>query len=212
MKFSNLLLTTSFIFIISFIQPDCVSANTTVKEVLDTASLKQQIDYVIQKSTTYEQYKVIKIEWVNKLRSHILDSLNKSRKQLQLSQNAVSLGQKSIDSIKASLDLTQSQLTKITREKNSIKFLGFYISKLGYNSLMFSIFIALAVMLGIMIFLFRRSNIVAKTIRQEFEELKVEFETHRLRSREREEKMARRHLDEILKYKEKKQVQNTNQK
>jgi flagellar biosynthesis/type III secretory pathway M-ring protein FliF/YscJ len=98
---------------------------------------------------------------------------------------------------------TQVQLKNAIQEKNTLKLLGVPMSKQSYNGIVWILILALSVLLVILFLAFKRGHAILKSTRQELNELKDTFEAHRIRAREREEKMARKHLDEVLKYKSK---------
>jgi hypothetical protein len=164
-------------------------------------SIEYQFNYVIEKSSKYEDYRVIKNPWVYTLRNHVLDTLKGVRKQLRETETLVLTKEKTIDTLKSALSSIDNNLTTVTKEKNSVRFLGIQMAKFYYNSLMWSIIIGLFTLLLIFIMLFRRSNVVTTQTKIALAEAKEEFETHRKRSREREERLARQYLDELNKYK-----------
>ena len=178
---------------------------TKGQEILDTGTVKQQFDYVLEKSSTYEQYKVIKNTWARKLRKHVLDSLDLARNRYNQSQVVINEKQSMIDSLEASMSQTKTELARVTREKNSFSLFGLLISKGSYNSLMWGIVLVLVALLTVLFVLFKRSNAITVRTKKDLTETKEEFESHRKRAREREERTARKHLDEILKYKNQQQ-------
>lgn len=177
------------------------AAKVPVEEVLDSATVKQQIDYVLLRSTTYEEYKVIKRVWINKLRGNILDSLNLANTELHQRDKALASRGAELDSIHANLSDLKVKLAEVTKEKNSLKVFGILINKATFNTIISTIILGLLATLFFILFMYRRSLKVTNQTKSDLTEIKHEFEEHRKKSREREEKMARRHLDEILKYK-----------
>lgn len=179
------------------------AAKPSVEEVLDTATVEQQIEYVLKRSTTYEEYKVIKIVWINELKSNILDTLASSKAGIHKRNMLLDENQSTIDSLHSSLSSIEARLLKVTQEKDAISFLGMLVNKKRYNTLMFSL---IAILSGLLIFLFvlfKRGYNITNQTKHDLSEIKQEFDVHRQRTREREERLARRHLDEILKYKNK---------
>lgn len=173
----------------------------SVEEVLDSATVEQQIEYVLKRSTTYEEYKVIKTVWINELKSNILDSLASSKASIQKRNVRLDENQSIIDSLHSNLESIEARLLKITQEKDSISFFGILVNKTRYNTLVYSLFAILLGLLIMLFVLFKRGYMITNQTKHELSEMKQEFELHRQRTREREERLARRHLDEILKYK-----------
>ena len=144
---------------------------------------------------------MVKSTWFFTLRSHVLDSLKSARKKLTETQLLVLTKDHKIDTLKSNLLNINEKLTSVNKEKNSIRFLGIQMAKYYYNSLLWSIIIGLFSLLLFFIMLFRRSNVVTVQTKASLTETKEEFEEHRKRAREREEKLARQYLDELNKYK-----------
>lgn len=192
----------SILFVLLFVSiANTFAARVPVERVLDTATVEQQIDYVLKRSTTYEDYKVIKSVWVTKLRSNILDSLTLASKAIDQRDKTLLTKAKELNEVTTELIDTKSLLAQATKEKNSLKLAGIVMNKAAYNTLLMSIIIVLLSGLAILFILYKRSLTITNRTKNDLSEIKEEFEAHRKNAREREEKMARRHLDEVLKYK-----------
>ncbi len=189
------LLIASLAFMMSF------NVNAQGKEVIDTGTIKQQLDYILTKSTTYQNYKVVRITTLNKFTSHVVDSLDKAQNQYKESLNTILSKKEEIDSLTLSLGKAKNKIEDLQTAKDSVFIFGKPINKASYNSMMWGLVLVLVGAIVLLFLLFKRSNKITSRLKSELGEIKDEFETHRKRSREREEKMARRHLDEILKYK-----------
>jgi preprotein translocase subunit SecF len=201
---------TCVFFVIGFlavIPHSLFAVDASEKSVLDTGNVEQQLEFIISKSTTYDQYKVIKITSVNKVKSNVLDTIKSIRSNFNASEQMVLSKQAQVDSLTSALENTQTQLDQTIKEKNSVSFMGLQLSKAAYKSTIFFIIVSLASLLVILFLAFRRSNAVTVHTKHELEALTDEFEAHKKRAREREEQLARKHLDEILKYKEKRHSQ-----
>lgn len=179
-----------------------VKAESTEKAAIDSGSIKQQFDYVINKSTLYNEYRAVKAIWLNKLKSHSLDTLQLVKGELKKYQELAASQTKTIDSLTAGLNTTIEKLDKATREKNSLRIFGIKIAKYQYNSIVTIIILGLLSMLIFGFLAYKRKNAVGNQNFHDLANVKEEFEMFRKRALEREQKMARRHLDEILKYKE----------
>jgi uncharacterized membrane protein len=178
-----------------------LSAQESVERPPWDKSIESQFNFIIDKSSKYEEFRVVKSTWFFTLRSHVLDSLKSARKKLTETQLLVLTKDHKIDTLKSNLLNINEKLTSVNKEKNSIRFLGIQMAKYYYNSLLWSIIIGLFSLLLFFIMLFRRSNVVTVQTKASLTETKEEFEEHRKRAREREEKLARQYLDELNKYK-----------
>ena len=85
------------------------------------------------------------------------------------------------------------------KNKNSLSFFGIQMNKALYNSIMWIIILALAVLGTILFLMFKRSFTVTRQTRKDLEETREEFESYRQQSRERYEKLVVQHHQEMLK-------------
>lgn len=177
------------------------AAGTEEKTVVDTGTISQQFKFIVNKSTRYNDYRAIRVVWFNKLQSHVIDTLTNLKSDLKSSQLQIRSQSNEIDSLNAQLIETQEKLDKSTLEKNSISIFGILMPKNAYNSIVWLLIAGLIVLLSILFVAYKRSHVITIRTKHELLETKEEFENHRKRAREREEKMARKHLDELLKYK-----------
>ncbi len=177
------------------------SQETQEKPFQEKGTIESQFNFVFDKSYKFEDFKSIRIPWFLTLKSHTLDTLKALKKELRKTQMQYATSGSLIDSLRSELKKTNDDLSIVHKEKNSLRFLGILMSKSGYNSLMWSIVLILAAALAIFIALFKRSHVITNQTNKTLSEVKEEFETFRKRALEREEKMARKHLDELNKYK-----------
>lgn len=77
--------------------------------------------------------------------------------------------------------------------------MGMEIEKGTYNTIIWSIIIALLLLLLIGFLIFKRNQRLVINRNKDLEELKVEFEAYRKTSREAREKMALQHFNELKK-------------
>lgn len=202
MRIKNQIILSLTIVLLLFIAPGNLSAaGSEEKSVVDTGTITQQFKYVVSKSTRYNDYRAIKVVWLSKLQTHVFDTLSSLKSNLKSSNTIIQNQSQEIDSLNIMLSKTQANLDRATLEKNSIVIFGMLISKSLYNSVVWLLIIGLIFLLVILFIAYKRSHVVTIRTKHELLETKEEFEAHRKRAREKEEKMARKHLDELLKYK-----------
>ena len=168
---------------------------------LNSGTIDNQFEYVIQKSNRYQDYKVVKNTWLYALKAHTLDSLNAIRKDLLDTQNVVDRQTKEISDLKTNLANTQSDLDKTNIEKDSMALFGMQMGKTNYNVLMWSFVAILMGLLFFFIFKFKNSNTLTREAKLKLEEVESEFEEHRRSALEREQKVRRQLQDELNKNK-----------
>ncbi|OED44358.1 hypothetical protein AB832_02070, partial [Flavobacteriaceae bacterium (ex Bugula neritina AB1)] len=171
----------------------------TAEQALQQEKIETQFDYVIRKSGKYQEYKVVKRVWLDKLKSNTLDSLKTLESKLKTANQQIAEQQSSIAKLEESLAKTNDNLVSITKEKDSMTFLGMPFSKSSYKTMMWTIIAALLAFLGFFIFKFKNSNSITVQAKKSLAETEAEFEEHRRRALEREQKVMRKLQDEINK-------------
>ncbi len=174
---------------------------------LNSGTIDNQFEYVITKSYTYKGngkvYKNVERYWLDALRKHTIDSLNAIKDQLNSTKQLVDNQDKEIQVLKTNLADTNATLDQTNLEKNSMSLFGFLMSKTGYNVLMWSIIAGLLALLLFFIYKFNNSNAITRQAKFALSETEEEFEDHRKRALEREQKVMRRLQDELNKQKAK---------
>ncbi|MDW5289440.1 tRNA (guanine-N1)-methyltransferase [Formosa sp. PL04] len=168
---------------------------------LNSGTLDNQFEFLIQKSNNYQNYKVVKKAWLQTLKSHTLDSLQAIRKDLVETQINVDQQANEISTLKSSLSETQNTLDLTNQEKDSMEFLGMQLSKTTYNTFIWSIIGGLLVCLLFFIYKFKNSNSTTKEAKRTLAEIEEEFDEHRKTALEREQKVRRQLQDELNKQK-----------
>ncbi len=203
MKLSKVLISFLPIFFLSI----TVSAQETEKEgSLNSGTIESQFEYLYKKSGRYEDYRVIKISQLLKFRNNVYDTLKLDRQKYLDSQNLIAKQKSNIDSLNQILEATNENLTSVTKEKDSIKLFGMQLSKGGYNTLLWSIIAALTALLALFITRFKSSNAITIEAKNAKAEIEEEYEEHRQRALEREQKLRRELQDELNKQKYAKQA------
>ena len=174
-----------------------LTAQTIEKTPLDTGNLSQQFEYVKRKSSTFNDFKVVKISRLDKMWGNALDSLSAVRSSLLTSESKVNAQQNTIDELTENLEGTKQELTAVTEEKDSISLLGIGMAKKNYHGLMWSIVFALLAMLGVAIYKFKESNKITVNAEKEFRDVSEEYEMFKKKTLEKERKLKRELQTEI---------------
>lgn len=198
MQPKNLLLSLLFITLISpFAYGQETPETPEEKLSLDAGTIESQFDYITTKSNSFQEYKVVKKTWLSKLESNILDSINKMKSELSEMNSAALASKKEMSSLQAETEAARSNLETAVATKNSISFLGIQTHKNLYNSIMWGLVLGLAALLFFFVYRFKSSHAVTADAVKTLEETKQEFETHRKKALEREQKLNRRLQDEL---------------
>ncbi len=122
-------------------------------------------------------------------------------KKLNESKSTIDNQNNEINTLKDNLKTTNDNLINITKEKDDILFLGFPMTKIAYNMLMWSMIFGLLLLLLFFIYQYKNSRIVTKQAQKDLNETEEEFETFKRVSIEREQKVRRELQDELNKQK-----------
>lgn len=172
-------------------------AQETVIE--DNNSIKNQFDKIYRTSTTYQVYKVISKDGYQRLKLNVLDSLKSSKKIISKKESLLLSEISSSKETKTLLAETKLELETALKKENSISLLGISLSKTTYNLTLWSVIVALLLGLSYFIFKFTRSNVLTKEAQNNLIDVEQEFEQHRKKTLEREQKLRRQLQDEINK-------------
>jgi hypothetical protein len=179
--------------------PFTAKSQTTLPETLVKGSLKEQMEYIQDKTRIYEDYRAIREDMFQKIKGNSLDSLKAARTEINILKSTARARDLTIDSLNTSIVAVKTDLDKMTKTKNSIRLLGIEINKLAYNAFMWTLLAILAGILAIGFLAYKRNHTVTAHTKKEIEELKKEFEAYRKASREAREKMSMAHFNELKK-------------
>lgn len=178
---------------------------TTDNLSLEEGPLNSQFDYVFKRSGNYRadgiRYEVVKESNLEKLRANVLDSLASISKKVSELKATISQHETTIGTLNKKLEETTTNLTAVSEEKDTMSFLGVQVAKATYNIILWAIIAGLFLLLGIFVYRFRNSNILTQEAKNSLSELELEYEDHRRRALEREQKISRQLQDERNKQK-----------
>jgi hypothetical protein len=187
------------LFALMTLFPLIAESQTTMPETLLKGSLKEQMDYIQDKTRIYEEYRAVREDMFQKIKINSLDSLKAAKSEISSLKFAARARNLTIDSLNASIETIKADLGKMTKTKNSIKLLGIEINKVAYNAVMWILIAALSGLLAVGFLAYKRNHTVTAHTKKEIEELKKEFEAYRKASREAREKMSMAHFNELKK-------------
>jgi hypothetical protein len=173
--------------------------NNTPKPSLDNGTIESQFDYLYRKSSTYQEYKVVKQTFYYKIKKNVLDSLKLLKNELASTKQVVTAQNTEVNELKGALKTTNDNLTNVTKEKDDIKLLGISLTKASYNTILWSIIIGLVLFLLFFIYRFKNSNSITKQANKSLAEIEEEFFAFKTIALEREQKVRRELQDEINK-------------
>jgi len=168
-------------------------------------TLRGQFEELERKSGNYRangiRYEVIKLSDLYETKNNIFDSLDTANKNIKDLTSTISANNAEIEDLNNKLQETTNNLNAVTEEKDSISFFGALISKGMYNFILWSIIFGLLLLLLFFIYRFRNSNFLTQQAKSALTDLEEEYQNHRRRALEREQKISRQLQDELNKQK-----------
>jgi len=174
-------------------------SQSSMPEILLTGSLKEQANYIEEKTRIYDNYRAIREDMFQKIKGNAIDSLVVAKKEMAGLRYLTRTKDHTIDSLNSFLESTREELDYAKRTKDSLSFLGFDINKTVYNSLMWTTVAALVFILITGWLTFKRNRRITVNTKKEYEALRKEFEAYRKSAREAREKMSMAHFNELRK-------------
>lgn len=165
----------------------------------DTLSILNQFDKVYRKSSSYQEYKVIRKITFQNLKNNVVNTIEGIDKELISKNKKNKILKDSIQSINKNLIALEGDLNLINIEKNSIYFFGLEIEKSSYKIIIMSTIILLIIMLSYFIYQFKSSYRITSLAKENLLEVENELAIYKKKSLEREQKLRRQLQDEVNK-------------
>lgn len=195
MKIVNLIIVTLFC--------SSVFAQTqlTKKQQLDALpnTVENQFIKAYGKASNWREYKMITRPDFQTLQKNIVDSVISLKKNITSKQLKINEQEKSILALNEKIETLSNNLNSSIDKENKINFIGIGMTKNSYNLLLWSIITILAITTVFFILRFKNSNSLTKAAKTNLAEIEEEFELHRKKSLEKEQKLRRQLQDEINK-------------
>jgi hypothetical protein len=157
----------------------------------ENKNLNSLWDDVINKAENYQHYKVIKKASLEDFWKVLQDSLNSSKNALRLEKNQVAQQKSQIAQLKSTVEEVKADLEHANLEKDTMNFMGAYIDKYTYASLLWALAGLLLVGCAFLYYLFFNSNKVTVEKIREYENLFNRFEDFKKNQIEKERKLKR---------------------
>lgn len=171
-----------------------------IQPELNSGNIEQQFDYIINKSTSYKAFQLIRKTSILKVKSNAMDSITLATYNLVEAKKSEKEAVKTVAELKAEVKNLNLQIETISKDVDSISFLGMPLSKTAYNSLVWLIIVALFSGLLIFMFLFKKSNLTTKSAVSNLEKVDLDFENFRKKALTKEQETMRKLQDEINKH------------
>jgi hypothetical protein len=170
-------------------------------EVFTEGTLSEQYEYLHQRTNIYNDFRAIREDMFRRIRRNSLDSLNSAYDQINQLNQQIVLHVQQIGNLEAEANQANEERDIAIKERDSLFLFGIPMSKVFYNSLLWSLILGLSVVLVLTAILFRRANAIAREKTNNLRELQTEYDEYRKSSRERFEKQSIDHFNELKRLK-----------
>jgi septal ring factor EnvC (AmiA/AmiB activator) len=179
----------------------CCILSLSAQEAANQNTLEDQFTEVIDKSNSYQEFKVIKKFKINQLKKSVLDSVAAFEATIDTLTSEIGAQKDEISTLNQTLTSTNNDLAASREKENGIYLFGMLLQKSTYNIILWSIIGILVMLTGVFVIKFKRSNAITREANLKLEETEAEFDSHRQRSLEREQQLRRKLQDELNKQK-----------
>lgn len=177
-----------------------LNLNTQAQLAPDSAkadpSLRGQYQLMIAKSKTINGYKLINPARLGGFWKSVSDSINYNRKQLISVKAKLAEQEKAVATLKAQISGSENALASSNAKLDEISFLGISFTKSKYNVIVWSLILALAAALAIVILRSAKFIHEAKYRSSLYEEIAQEYQNYKTKANDKEKKLARELQDE----------------
>lgn len=177
------------------------SFSQATKKFIDSGAISEQFDNLYENSNNYQDYKVVKKNWLVKLKSNVSDSLSTSKRDLSNSFLKLKKQQATIDSLQSVQSISKETISNLNAQTDSITFLGIQFNKDIFKTIIISVVSVLTLLLVFFIAKSKRSYALINEVKSNLKETEEEYENHRKTALEREQKVRRQLQDELNKQK-----------
>lgn len=195
---------TTLIMLIAFISSGNVFGQSTVKREppkgsLTSGTIDSQFIYLYAISRTQDGIEHVRHANLERIRKNVADTIKALTKEITELKAKDGNQQAAVDAMTDSLSQVRANLETAQREKDSFSFIGISLQKSTYSLMMWGIVLILAIALTFYVYRHNQSHVVTKDTKKAIEQLQAEFDQHRKKAMEKEQKLKRQLQDELNK-------------
>lgn len=154
-------------------------------------NLAQQYDEIVNRAGSYNGYKNIRLDRIQRLWGNVIDSLQHERQLLNDARLKLSSHNEIVAGLKTELENKQQELAESKASVSEMGLLGISLSKTVYNIVMWG---AVLILIAALVFSIMHSKTCLREARYRnglYNELFEEFREYRSKSNEKEIRLAR---------------------
>ncbi|MDY0780668.1 tRNA (guanine-N1)-methyltransferase [Tenacibaculum sp. IB213877] len=162
-------------------------------------TIENQFIKVYRKASNWQEYKMIKRTNFLNFQKNVLDSVATIKNDSKIKLVKINEQEAIISSLNTKISELNNNLSSAIDKEDRISFLGIPLTKVLYNTIVWGIILVLLSGLFFFLYKFNNSNILTKQAQKSLLEVEQDFEQHRKKAIEREQKLRRQLQDEINK-------------
>ncbi|HEC43284.1 MAG TPA: hypothetical protein ENI20_10685 [Bacteroides sp.] len=189
------------VFYLLLFAGNSINAQGTMPEVLDTGTLEEQLDYLDERTRIYNNFRAIREDMFQKIKTNSLDSLDGSKFTISELEGQLREQVILVESLREELQNTNNQLDEAIKNRDRLSFLGIPMQKGLYNTIVWAVIAGLVFITAILFLSNKRLLTTARRNKNDLEELREEFEAYRKQTREQREQLVVKHHNELRKLK-----------
>jgi hypothetical protein len=170
-------------------------------EILEEGTLEEQYEYLHERTRIYNNFRAIREDMFQKIRTNSLDSLAGVKNSVLQLENQLGEANALITSQQSDLEARNIRLDEAIKNRDRLTFLWIPMNKVLYNTIVWIIIGGLAFLSGVLFLTNRRLLTTARRNKKDLEETREEYDAHRKQARERYEQTVVKHHNEIRKLK-----------
>ncbi|MCT4615247.1 MAG: hypothetical protein N4A49_10285 [Marinifilaceae bacterium] len=164
-------------------------------------SIGEQYDFIIQKSNKYKGSRVIKIKWLDAFYKTITDTINELKSKNTNLSNSLKNIKKETAKLKAENLANNEKINMINENRFEVSLFGMKMQRRTHDFILWSVISVLLIISMIVVVIFKRNNHITIETKQRIKEIEEDFDRHRKNALVREQKLARKLQDEVIKNK-----------
>ncbi|OCK43132.1 hypothetical protein BA195_00030 [Tenacibaculum soleae] len=189
------------ILLLAFLVQNISAQNRLSKTEVEALpnTIENQFTKIYRLSNNWQEYKMIKRTHFTSFQKNILDSISTIKKDIVTKQLKIDEQLKNATLLKNEIITLKDSLATSIKKEDAFSFLGTFLDKNTYNTILWSIICALLAGLAFFIFKFKSSYFVIKETKNALTDVEDELEQYKRNAIDKEQKLRRQLQDEINK-------------
>lgn len=175
------------------------AASQTLGNPVISGSIDSQFYHLNRISRTSDGYKLIRTQNLERIRINVLDSIKLYQSESAAKSQEIEDLSSRITVARDSLLEAHQALEELEKRSESTRFLGMQMAETSYHLLVWSINLAMLIILIVLIIRGRQRQITSRDAREALATVQEEYDNFRKKALEKEQKLKRQLQDEINK-------------